>query len=74
MSDPATPIRFQDVDLDNDAHLGAFMDHLLDEGFRRVHAEITECIRLGILDDKGNLLLHDLPEDMRGGSEADFGG
>jgi len=74
MSDPATPLRFQDVDVENDADLGAFVDHLLDEGFRRVHAEIAECIRLGILDENGNLLRHDLPEDMREGSEADFGG
>jgi len=74
MSDPATPMRFQDVDVDNDEEMEAFVQHLLDLGNRRIQAEVAECIRLGIIDEKGNLLRHDLPEDMREDAGTDFGG
>jgi hypothetical protein len=74
MSIPSIPIRFDDVDVENDAELDRFMEHLLDLGYCRVQAEVAECIRLGILDAKGNLLRHDLPEEMKENSGADFGG
>jgi hypothetical protein len=74
MSKPAAPIRFEEVDVENDAELDAFMNHLVDLGYQRIQADIAECIRLGIIDEKGNLLRHDLPEDMRAESGADFGG
>jgi len=50
------------------------MERLLDLGYRRVQAEIADCIRLGILDEKGNLLGHGIPEDMREDAATDFGG
>jgi len=74
MNNPSTPIRFEDVDIENDAELGAFTEHLLDLGNRRIRAEVAECFRLGILDEKGNLLRGDLPEDMREDAGTDFGG
>ena len=74
MSIPSIPVPFRAIDVENDEELEAFMEHLLDLGYRRVQAEVAECIRLGILDEKGNLLRHDLPEDMRENSGADFGG
>jgi hypothetical protein len=74
MSKPSTLLRFEDVDVEDDAQLDAFLEQLLDLGYRRVQAEVAECVRLGILDEKGNLLRHDLPDDMRENSDADLGG
>jgi hypothetical protein len=31
-------------------------------------------IRKGIIDERGNLLMTDLPEDMREDADTDFGG
>lgn len=43
-------------------------------GDKRLHAQVQEAIRMGIIDEKGNLLKHDLPEDMREDADRDFGG
>ncbi|HUK54926.1 MAG TPA: hypothetical protein VL099_16685 [Candidatus Binatia bacterium] len=62
------------VNLADERELDALTAELLAEGNGRIQAEISECVRLGILDVKGNLLRHDIPEDMREGAETDFGG
>ena len=46
----------------------------LEEMGRRVKAAAEEAERLGITDNKGNLLRTDLPPDMREGAERDCGG
>jgi hypothetical protein len=46
----------------------------LEEGDKIYAAQRQESIRLGIIDEKGNLLKHELPEDMREDAGTDFGG
>ena len=46
---------------------------LLDGAAERVHAAVRELKELGIVDDKGNRVRTDLPEDMKG-ADCDFGG
>jgi hypothetical protein len=43
-------------------------------GDKICHEQVQEAIRLGIIDDKGNLLKKEIPEDMQEGSDRDFGG
>ena len=49
-------------------------DPYLEAAGRNAKAAAEEAVRLGITDDKGNLLRADLPEDMRDGADRDFGG
>ena len=62
------------IDVDSDEELDALMAQVLAEGDRIYQQQREESIRLGIIDEKGNLLVHELPEDMREGSDTDFGG
>lgn len=62
------------VDVENPAEFERFMKKVLAEGEKCLHAQVQEAIRMGIIDEKGNLLKHELPEDMREDSECDFGG
>lgn len=62
------------IDVDDEQQLDEFMRRVIAEGDKRLHAQIQEAIRLGIIDAQGNLLKADLPEDMREESERDFGG
>jgi hypothetical protein len=74
MDTPSKPLTIADIDVYNSGELREFMAGVLAEGDKVLHAQIQESIRLGIIDEKGNLLKHDIPEDMREGSERDFGG
>ena len=47
---------------------------LLDGAAGRIHAAARELKELGIIDDKGNRVRTELPEDMREGADRDFGG
>ena len=40
----------------------------------RIRADIEEAQRLGIIDEHGNLLSDELPDDMQPGAQRDFGG
>ena len=71
---PSKPLSIADIDVYDSVELREFMVKVLAEGDKILHAQIQESIRLGIIDEKGNLLKHELPEDMRKGSERDFGG
>jgi hypothetical protein len=62
------------IDVDNDEELDAFMAYILAEGDKIYQAQREEAIRLGIIDEKGTLLKHELPEDMREDAGTDFGG
>ena len=68
------PASIDDIDVDNEREFNEFMNHVISEGEKRLHAQVQEAIRLGIIDEQGNLLKHDLPEDMREEAERDFGG
>jgi len=47
---------------------------LLEGAAERIHAAVRELKDLGIIDDKGNRVRTDLPQDMKEGADRDFGG
>jgi len=47
---------------------------LLEGAAERIHAAVRELKGLGIVDEKGNRVRTDLPEDMKEGADRDFGG
>jgi len=47
---------------------------LLESAGERIHAAVLELKKLGIVDEKGNRVRTDLPEDMKEGADRDFGG
>jgi hypothetical protein len=54
--------------------MDAFDDQVLTGGIEQVRAEGDELRRRGLIDGHGNLLLNELPADMKEDSERDFGG
>ena len=46
----------------------------LEAAAERIHAAVRELKELGIVDEKGNRVRTDIPEDMKEGSDRDFGG
>jgi hypothetical protein len=46
----------------------------LDGAAERIHAAVRELKELGIVDAQGNRVRTDLPQDMKEGSDRDFGG
>ena len=68
------PLSLDSIDVDNDEELDALMAQVLADGNRLYRAQREEAIRLGIIDENGCLLKHELPEDMREGAGTDFGG
>jgi len=68
------PLSIDSIDVDNTEELNAFMAYVLAEGDKIYQAQREEAFRLGIIDEKGRLLKHELPEDMREGAGTDFGG
>jgi len=68
------PLTINSIDVDNDEELDALMDQVLAEGDKIYEAQYQEALRLGIIDEKGRLLKHELPEDMREDAGTDFGG
>jgi hypothetical protein len=67
-------LTIENVNLDDDAELDAFDDQVITAGLERVRAEGDELRRRGILDARGNVLLKELPADMKEGADRDFGG
>ena len=47
---------------------------LLESAAERIHAAVRELRELGIVDEKGNRVRTDIPEDMKEGADRDFGG
>lgn len=74
MANNRKPMTIDDVDMNDDQAFDEFTRMVIAEGDKRLHAQVQEAIRLGIIDEKGNLLKYDLPEDMREEAERDFGG
>ena len=68
------PLTINSIDVDNDEELDALMAQVLAEGDKIYQAQREEAIRLGIIDEKGSLLKHKFPEDMREDAGTDFGG
>jgi hypothetical protein len=67
-------LTIENINLDDDAELDAFDDQVITAGLERVRAEGDELRRRGILDAQGNVLLKELPADMKEGADRDFGG
>jgi hypothetical protein len=74
MNTRSKPVSTPNGDVDDEQELDELTASVIAEGNKVLHAQIQESIRLGIIDEKGNLLKHDIPEDMREGSDRDFGG
>jgi hypothetical protein len=70
----AKRLTIENVDFDNQEEMDTFWEQVISAGMARVRAEGEELRRRGLLDEHGNLLLKELPPDMREGSERDFGG
>jgi hypothetical protein len=68
------PLTINSIDVDNDEELDALMAEVLAEGDKIYETQYQEALRLGIIDEKGRLLKHELPEDMREDAGTDFGG
>jgi hypothetical protein len=67
-------LRIDSIDVDNDQELDALLAQVHAVGDKICHKQVQEAIRLGIIDDKGNLLKKEVPEDMQEGADRDFGG
>jgi hypothetical protein len=67
-------LTIENVNLDDDREMDMFDGQMIDAGRERVQVEGDELRRRGLLDPQGNLLVSELPADMREGSERDFGG
>ena len=72
---PATThLTLETVDFDNREEVNAFMQQIMAAGRLLVQADIAKLQAMGYMDSEGNSLSDELPEDMREGSERDFGG
>jgi hypothetical protein len=67
-------LTIENVNLDDEREMDAFVDQVLTAGMERVRAEGDELRRKGLLDSQGNLLVKELPADMQDGADRDFGG
>jgi len=68
------PLSLDSIDVDNDEELDALTAQVLEAGNKIYEAQRQESIRLGIIDEKGNLLKTELPDDMREDAGMDLGG
>jgi hypothetical protein len=62
------------IDFSNRAERRTLIQQVLESGTAITLAEREEMIRKGIIDERGNLLITELPEEMREDAERDFGG
>jgi len=67
-------LTIENVNLDDDSEMDALVDQMFTVGLGRVKAEGDELRRRGLLDPQGNLLVKELPADMKDGTDRDFGG
>jgi hypothetical protein len=70
----ATRLSIENVDFNNRDEVDALMQQVMAAGRLLVQADIKKLQELGYIDSEGNSLCDELPEDMREGSERDFGG
>jgi len=67
-------LSFDSIEFYNKEQRAALIQQVLHAGNSIAEAERLEMIRKGIIDERGNLLINDLPEDMREDADRDFGG
>jgi hypothetical protein len=70
----AKRLTIENVNLDDEREMDAFDEQMIEAGMERIRAEGNELRRRGLLDAQGNVLLKELPPDMRENTERDFGG
>ena len=70
----AKRLTIESVDLDDDSEMDALVDQMFTAGLARVKAEGDELRRKGLLDPQGNLLVKELPADVKDGADRDCGG
>ena len=68
------PLSLDAIDVENDVELDALTAQVLAAGNTIAESERAEMIHKGIIDERGNLLKTELPEDMRKDADRDFGG
>jgi hypothetical protein len=71
---PRWRLSIDSIDFSNRAERRALIQQVLESGTAIALAEREEMIRNGIIDERGNLLITELPEDMHEGADRDFGG
>lgn len=62
------------IEVENDAEIDALTAQVLAAGNKIAESERAEMIRKGIIDEDGNLLKTEIPEDMLKDADRDFGG
>ncbi|MBZ5623079.1 MAG: hypothetical protein LAQ69_30805 [Acidobacteriia bacterium] len=70
----AKRLTIENVNLDDEREMDAFVDQVLTAGMERVRAEGDELRRKALLDSQGKLLVKELPADMKEGADRDCGG
>jgi hypothetical protein len=68
---PARPRTLADIDPTDEQQLAEWEARTLEEGFARVLEESDRLRKLGIIDEKGQLVTDELPADMRPDSKTD---
>jgi hypothetical protein len=75
---PSAPSRkrlsLDSIDFHNEEKRDALIQQVLKAGNAIAEAERLELIRKGIIDERGNLLITELPDDVRKGADTGFGG
>jgi len=67
-------LSLDEIDVENDSEVDALTAQVLATGNKIAESERAEMISKGIVDERGNLLKTELPEDMRTDANRDFGG
>ena len=62
------------IEVENDAEIDALTAQVLAAGNKIAESERAKMIRKGIIDEDGNLLKTEIPEDMLKDADRDFGG
>ena len=62
------------VNLDDESEMIALDQQAIQAGMTGVRAQVVELRAKGLIDENGKLRLTEVPEDMKEGSERDFGG
>jgi hypothetical protein len=67
-------LTWADVNFDDPEERSRFYEQERRKGGERAKAALQRLRQLGILDDRGELLRDELPEDMKPSADRDFGG
>jgi hypothetical protein len=74
MSSVARQEQCETVDERGDGSFRALEARLLAGAVQRIHADMVEAKRLGLIDEEGRRIESEWPVEMQTGAERDFGG